>query len=216
MSHSTVVSRESVRMLLPVAALNDSDILGCDAQNAFPLADNLEKHCLIAGDEFGHEKGKIFIVVRALHGLNSASAALRSFVAKKLDKMNFASSTADPAIESVGSECCECVSCCVDDILAVSTDLRLALEVLKGGTVKFENDEIETPEMCLGAKLQKKSINRVGCWAITGERCIQAAVNTVKASTAKSAEWSVTKGAQTPMDIAFVAEFWLTEFLLVL
>ena len=47
----------------------------------------------------------------------------------------------------------------MDDILAVSTDPRLVSEGLKGGTVKFENDEIETPEMHLGAKLQKKSIN---------------------------------------------------------
>ena len=74
------------------------DILGCNVQNAFLSADNLEKHCLIAGDEFGHEKGEIFIVVRALHGLESASAASRSFMAKKLDEMNFASSTANPNV----------------------------------------------------------------------------------------------------------------------
>ena len=49
---------------------------------------NLEKHYIIAGDEFGHEKGKIFIVVRALYGLKSASAAFRSFMAKKLDEAN--------------------------------------------------------------------------------------------------------------------------------
>ena len=93
-----MVSRDSVRTLLLVAALDDLDILGCDVQNAFLSADNLEKHCLIAGDEFGHEKGKIFIVVGALHGLESASAAFGSFVAKKLDEMNFFASTADPDV----------------------------------------------------------------------------------------------------------------------
>ena len=60
MSHSTVVSRDSVRMSLPVAALNDLDILRCNVQNAFLSADNLEKHHLIAGDEFGHERGEDF------------------------------------------------------------------------------------------------------------------------------------------------------------
>merc|ERR1711884_907334 len=63
MSCSTVVSRDSARILLLIAALNDLDILGFDVQNAFLSADDLEKHCLIAGDEFGNKKGKIFIVV---------------------------------------------------------------------------------------------------------------------------------------------------------
>ena len=164
-----------VRTSLLVAALNDLNILGCNVQNAFPSANDLEKHHLIAGDEFGHKGGKVFMAVRALCGLKSASAAFRSFMAKKLDEMNFVSSTADPdawlrpAIKSDGFECCECVSCHVDDILAISINPRLASEGLKGGTVKFENDEIETPEMHLGAKLQKKLINGISCWAITSE-----------------------------------------------
>ena len=55
MSHSTVVSRDSARTLLLVAALNDLDILGCNVQNAFLSADDLEKHHLVARDEFGHK-----------------------------------------------------------------------------------------------------------------------------------------------------------------
>ena len=58
---------------------------------------------MIAGDEFGHKKGKVFMVVRALHGLKSASAAFRSFMAEKLDEMNFASSTADPDVVALTS-----------------------------------------------------------------------------------------------------------------
>ena len=98
MSCSTVVSRDSVRILSLVAASNDLDVLGHDVQNAFPLADDLEKHHSIAGDEFGHKGGKVFPVVRALHGLKSASVAFRSFMAKKPDEMDFVSSTADPDV----------------------------------------------------------------------------------------------------------------------
>ena len=58
MSCSTVVSRDSARTLLLVAALDDLDILRCDAQNAFLPADDLEKHFLIAGDEFVMKKEK--------------------------------------------------------------------------------------------------------------------------------------------------------------
>jgi len=212
MSYSTVVSRDSVRILLLAAALNDLDILGCDVQNAFLSADNLEKHYLIAGDEFGHEKGKVFIVVRALYGLKSASAAFRSFMAKRLDEMNFVSSTADPdvwlrpAIKPDGTEYYEYVLCYVDDILAISIDPKSVLEGLKGGTVKFKNDKIETPEMYLGAKLQKKSIDGMECWTITSEEYIKAAVNTIKTSISKGGRWTMPKGAKTPMNITFVPE----------
>ena len=130
-----------------------------------------------------------------------------------MDEMNFVSSAADPdvwirpAIEPDGSECHECVLCHVDDILAVGTDPRLALEGSKGGTVKFENDKIETPEMHLGAKLQNKSTDGLPCWAVTSEECVEAAVETAKALIAKSnLKWSITKGAGTPMNITFVPE----------
>ena len=96
MSCGTVVSRDSVRTSLLVAALNDADILGCVVQNEFSSASNLEKHCFIARDEFCHERGKVFVVARALRGFKPASAAFRSFMAKKLDEMNLVSSTVDP------------------------------------------------------------------------------------------------------------------------
>ena len=54
-----------------VAALNGLDVQDSDVQNAFLSADNLEKHWLRAGPEFGAEQGKVFIVVRALYGLKS-------------------------------------------------------------------------------------------------------------------------------------------------
>jgi len=53
-------------ILLLIAALNDLEIMGRDVQNAFLSADNLEKHWLKAGPEFGAEQGKTFIVVRAM------------------------------------------------------------------------------------------------------------------------------------------------------
>ena len=116
-------------MLLLVAASNDSDVLGSNFQNTFPSAGNLKKHHLIAGDEFGHEKDKVFIAgVRALHGLKSASAAFGSLMAEKLDEMNFVSSAADPdvwlqpAIKPNGSECCKHVPHHVNNILAIGTD----------------------------------------------------------------------------------------------
>ena len=72
-------------------------------------------------------------------------------MAKKLDELHFVFSTADPdiwlqpAVKPDGSKHCECVLCCVDDILAIVTDPGSVPEGLKGGTVWFENDKIEVP-----------------------------------------------------------------------
>jgi hypothetical protein len=47
------VSRDSVRILLTIAALNELDILGADVQNTFLTAPNKEKYWMIARPEFG-------------------------------------------------------------------------------------------------------------------------------------------------------------------
>ena len=43
-TYSTVVSRDSVRIMLLIAALNDLDVMGADVQNAYLNAPNREKH----------------------------------------------------------------------------------------------------------------------------------------------------------------------------
>jgi hypothetical protein len=50
---STVVSRDSVRLFFLLAALNDSDILSADIQNAYLSAPAKENLYTIAGREFG-------------------------------------------------------------------------------------------------------------------------------------------------------------------
>ena len=97
-TYSTVVSRDSVRILLTIAALNNLDVLGADVQNAFLTAPNKEKCWMIAGPEFGPEEGKSFLVVKALYGLKSASFSFRSYMAEKLVSMGFQSSLADPDV----------------------------------------------------------------------------------------------------------------------
>ena len=81
-TYSTVVLRDSVRILLLVAALNDLKTMGADVQNDFLSAEYLENHWIRAGPKFGAEQGIVFIVIRALYGLKYAGAAFRSFVAK--------------------------------------------------------------------------------------------------------------------------------------
>ena len=74
-TYSTVVARDSVRIMLLAAALNNLDVQCADVQNAYLNADNKEKVWLRAGPEFGSMKGKCFIIKRALYGLKSAGSS---------------------------------------------------------------------------------------------------------------------------------------------
>ena len=69
LTYSSVVSRDSVRIALTIAALNELEVLSCDIQNAYLTAQCREKIWTQAGPEFGLDTGKIMIVVRALYGL---------------------------------------------------------------------------------------------------------------------------------------------------
>ena len=97
-TYSSVVSRDSVRICLLAAALNDLDVQAGDIENAYLTALTREKKWTRAGPEFGADEGKIFIVTKALYGLKSAGAAFRAFLAERLDEMGFRSSTADPDV----------------------------------------------------------------------------------------------------------------------
>jgi len=62
-----------------LAGLNDLDVIACDIGNAYLNAPNHERVYVIVGKAlFGHENvGKRAVIVHALYGLKSASAAWR-------------------------------------------------------------------------------------------------------------------------------------------
>jgi hypothetical protein len=66
LTYASVVSRDSVRIALTVAALNDLQIMACDIQNPYLTADCREKKWTRAGPEFGSEADTIFLVKKAL------------------------------------------------------------------------------------------------------------------------------------------------------
>ena len=123
-TYSSVVSRDSVRIALTVAALNGLDLLACDIQNAYLTAKCREKIWTKAGPEFGSEEGSIMLVKMALYGLKSSGAAFRSKLAGVLHDMNYRPSKADndvwlrPAVKPNGFEYYEMVLCYVDDVLS--------------------------------------------------------------------------------------------------
>jgi hypothetical protein len=81
-----------------IAALNDIDIMSCDLENAYLNAECREKIWIEGGLECGEDKGKVLIVVRALHGLKSAGASWRAALAKVLAGLGFKLMKADPDV----------------------------------------------------------------------------------------------------------------------
>ena len=135
LTYSSVVSRDSVRICLLLAALNGLQVKSADIKNAYLTAPPREKLYTWAGPEFGHNEGKPFIITKALYGLKSSGASFRSFLAEHLEKqLGFQSTVADPdvwrrpAIKPDGEEYYEYVLCYVDDVLAISYDPDRAMK----------------------------------------------------------------------------------------
>ena len=203
-TYSTVVARDSVRIMLLAAALNNLDVQCADVQNAYLNADNKEKVWLRAGPEFGSMKGKCFIVKRALYGLKSAGSSFRSFLAGKLDELGFESCVADPdvwrrlAVKFDNTEYYEYFLTYVDDLIVISEN---AVEVLKtlSREVKLKNDLIEAPSTYLGAKLSYRKTNNIGRWTISSVDYVKAAIDTVIESLKGFTYFVMPISATTPM-----------------
>ena len=148
-------------MCLTIAALNELEIMSADIENAYLTAPCREKCWTRAGPEFVSDENKIFIITKALFGLKSSGAAFRAFLAETLDDIGFKSSLADPdawmrpAVKPDGEEYYEYILCYIDDVLGISIDpMQLMKSIQKA--FKFKNDEIKSPEIYLGARLEEK------------------------------------------------------------
>ena len=97
LTYASVVSRDSVRIALTMAALNGMKVMACDIQNAYSTSNCREKIWTRAGPEFGSEAATIFIV-KALYGLKSAGAAFRALLAETLYDLGYSPTKTDPDV----------------------------------------------------------------------------------------------------------------------
>ena len=155
LTYSSVVSRDSVRIALTIAALNGLEGMACDIQNAYLATDSREKIWTRAGPEFGLESGTIMLIRKALYGLKSSGAAFHAHLAETLYDIGFVPTRADPdvwrwpAVKEDRFEYYEDVLCYVDDILTISHKTKDALKVVQA-IFKLKDDKIEPPDMYLG------------------------------------------------------------------
>ena len=185
LTYSSIVSRDSVRIILLVVALNGLNIMACDIQNAYLMADCREKIWTIAGPEFGSEKGTPMVIHKALFGLKSSRAAFRAHLAESLYNIGFRSSKVDPevwlrlAVKPNGQTYYKYILCYVDDILSVSLN---ATSILKSTHVNFKlkDDKIEPPSDYLGAVLRQMDIDGKTGWYLSSEKYVKSAVENVE------------------------------------
>ena len=76
---SSVASRDSLRLMFLIAAMNDLKLLSADIGNAYLNAKFRERVHVRCGPElFGQEHaGKLVVIVRALDGLKTSGASWR-------------------------------------------------------------------------------------------------------------------------------------------
>ena len=163
MTYRSVVSQDSVRICLTLAALNELKVLSGDIQNAYLTAPNKEKIFVKAGPEFGSNEVRLFIVERAMYGLKCAGASFRQHLTGKIYDLGFKPSAADldvwmrPATKADGTKYYEKILLYIDDILAMSEKPEEIMQSLMNDfTFKGGTDGVIPPTDYLWAKLEWK------------------------------------------------------------
>lgn len=171
-TYSSVVSRDSVRIALTIAALNDLELFACDIGNAYLNASCREKLWTVAGPEFGSENGSVMLIVRALYGLKSSGAAWRAKLADSLKDIGYKPTEADPDVyikqgtKPCGQRYWKYMLVYVDDILHIAHDPNEDMKMIK--EMYRLKDGSGPPDRYLGANVEKVQLSDgTECWSMT-------------------------------------------------
>jgi hypothetical protein len=206
LTYASVVSRESVRIALTLAALNDLEVKTADIANAFLQAPVTEKIWIICGSEFGPNAGKKAVMIRSLYGLCSAGASFRNHLADCMRQLGYQSCLADQDLwfrpetrPDDGFEYYTYVLLYVDDILAVSHDGMAVLDQIDR-FFPMKAASKGDPDLYLGAKIRRVRMNNgVYSWSLSPSKYVQEAVRNVKEYLAKEYDGRLLdKRASTP------------------
>ena len=98
MTYAHVVFRETVPVVLTIAALNDLQVKCGDDLNAYITAPVTEKIWTTLGPEFGADAGKTALVVCVLYGLKSVGAAVCKHLGECISRLGYIPCLAYPDI----------------------------------------------------------------------------------------------------------------------
>ncbi len=206
LTYASVVSRESVRIALTLAALNDLEVKTADIKNAYLTAPVTEKIWTVLGPEFGQDCGKKALVVRALYGLKSAGAAFRNHLADCMDFLGYKPCLADadlwmkPEVNPANNQkYYSYILLYVDDVMCIHHDGVSTIKIIDK-YFQMKEGSIGDPDLYLGAKLRKTRLpNGVEAWATSPAKYVYEAVKNVEAYLLKEYDGrSLKKRASAP------------------
>ena len=191
-TYSSVASRDSVRLAFLLASLNDLNILSADIGNAFLNAPPRERvHVTLGPDIFGREyEGRTAVIVRALYGLKSASAAWRHHFSSFIrNELKYVPTLADPDVyrkpmcKPDGFEYYSYLVLYVDDVLCLDYDPKQTMNKIE--TMFRLKDGVEKPNMYLGTDtrewtVQDENGSTITCWGVGSSSYVKEAVRTAE------------------------------------
>ena len=183
-TYSSVVSRDSVRIALMIASLNDLDLFACDIGNAYLNANCREKLWTIAGPEFGSDKGSVMIISRALYGLKSSGAAWRAKLSETLKAMLYKPSMSDPDVwlkgdvKPDGTPYYKYMLVYVDDILHIAHNPHIDMKLIS--QYYRLKDGSGEPDRYLGGNIEKAQLyDGTTAWSMTCVDYLKGAIQNV-------------------------------------
>jgi hypothetical protein len=187
LTYASVVSRETVRLALTIAALNDLEVKVGDVLNAYITAPVKEKVWTVLGPDFGPDAGRSAIIVRALYGLKSAGAVFRAHLASFVRQMGYSSCKADPDLwlkavtrpdDNVWYYAY--ILCYVDDILCIHHDPMSVMNEING-YLPLKPSSVGDLDIYLGAKLKQTRLpNGIWAWGLSPSKYVAQAVKNCK------------------------------------
>ncbi|KAL7535614.1 hypothetical protein ACHAWF_005213 [Thalassiosira exigua] len=177
-TYSSVVSRDSLRIALLVAALNSLKIFACDIGNAYLNAPCKckERIWFVAGHEYGHEmKGRVMKLVRASYGLKSSGASWLKmfkdfiethleFILSRVNRDMYYRKSPKPSRTLYY----ELLLVYANDVLAVSHGPKKIMEKIRK-CFEIKNDEYGPPTTYLGGEVEQFTIpnsNNERLWSL--------------------------------------------------
>ena len=208
-TYAGVVSRESVRIALTYAALNELDVFAADIQNAYLRALSSQKDYIICGPEFGVENiGRTALIHCALYGEKAAGRDFWNHLHSCMEFLNIKSCLADPdvwmrpAIKSDGNTYYEYILLYVDDALVVSENAESILCNELGRYFHLKEESIGPPTVYVGGGVRKVQLeNGVWAWRFSSLQYVQSAVKNVEEYVTRSenSHLKIPSKAETPL-----------------
>ena len=219
--YAGVVSRDSVRIALTYAALNDLDVMAADIRNAYLQAPPSERHYVICGLEFGIEhKGKRALIKRALYGGKTSGRDFRNLLRACMQHIGFSSCLADPDVwmrksaTASGEEHWEYVLLYVDDALCISSNPETVLRDEIGTYFELKEESVGPPDIYLGGSLSQVTMaNGMKAWGFSSAKYVKGAIANVEEHLRSEGRKLPTK-ARTPLSSNYRPELDLSDELI--